>query len=52
MERYAAHLRSYFLYLPRRWVQELELMTDKVREPEEGFAERLLTHLDWLPGDA
>ncbi|MEE2836221.1 MAG: hypothetical protein VYB65_09410 [Myxococcota bacterium] len=52
VERYAAHLRSYFLYLPRRWVQELELMTDKVREPEEGFAERLLTHLDWLPGDA
>ena len=49
VEEYAAHLRSYFLYLPRRWVQELELMAEKVREPEDGFSEQLLAKLNWLP---
>ena len=41
----AEQLRSHFLYLPSRWVKELELMAERVREPEEGFAETLLARL-------
>ncbi len=52
VEAYQAHLRSHFLYLPRRWVQELEMMAEKVREPEEGFAEQMLARLDLLPEGA
>ncbi|MDE0881847.1 MAG: hypothetical protein OSB21_04580 [Myxococcota bacterium] len=45
-------LRSQFLYLPRRWVKELEMMADKIRVPEEGFAETLLGELDLLAGES
>jgi len=51
VDQRAPQLRSCFLYLPRRWVQELELMAEKVREPEDGFAEQLLARLDLLPKD-
>ena len=52
VEQHAAHLRGCFLYLPRRWVQELELMAEKVRAPEVGFAELLLARLNVLPEHA
>jgi hypothetical protein len=48
-ELHEAHLRSHFLYLPRRWVQELEVMSEKVRQPEEGFSEQMLGRLNLLP---
>jgi hypothetical protein len=51
-EPWEGRLRSQFLYLPRRWVKELEMMADKIRVPEEGFAETLLGELDLLAGES
>jgi hypothetical protein len=33
-------------------VKELEMMADKIRVPEEGFAETLLGELDLLAGES